>query len=86
MQRKYLPGQKKNTHSDTEVLLHLYRKLGVDFVYLLDGMFAFVMYCNGEYFMAHELLGIKPLYYYKIIREHHDNPFLFNTMGYSRSL
>jgi asparagine synthase (glutamine-hydrolysing) len=63
LQKKYLPEQKLNTHSDTEVLLHLYRKLGVDFVYLLDGMFAFAIYQNGEYFMARDPLGIKPIYY-----------------------
>jgi asparagine synthase (glutamine-hydrolysing) len=63
LQKKYLPEQKLNTHSDTEVLIHLYRKLGADFVYLLDGMFAFVIYQNGEYFMARDPLGIKPLYY-----------------------
>jgi asparagine synthase (glutamine-hydrolysing) len=63
LQRKYLSGYKLNTHSDTEVLLHLYRKFGPDFVYLLDGMFAFVIYENGEYLMARDPLGIKPLYY-----------------------
>jgi hypothetical protein len=26
------------------------------------------------------------LYYYKVIRERYDDPFLFNTMGHSRSL
>ena len=65
LQRKYLPNQKLKTHSDTEVLLHLFRKLGPDFVYLLDGMFAFVIYRNGEYLIARDPLGIKPLYYGK---------------------
>ncbi len=63
LQRKYLPLQKMNTHSDTEVLLHLYKALGADFVSQLDGMFAFVIYQNGEYLMARDPLGIKPLYY-----------------------
>jgi len=51
------------THSDTEVVLHLYRKLGVEFVNQLDGMFAFVIYYNGEFMLARDPLGIKPLYY-----------------------
>ena len=63
LQRRYLPDQKLRTHSDTEVILHLYHKLGADFVNLLDGMFAFVIYKDDEYLMARDPLGIKPLYY-----------------------
>jgi asparagine synthase (glutamine-hydrolysing) len=63
LQKTYLPEQNFKTHSDTEVLLHLYRKLGTDFIKLLDGMFAFVIYRGGEFIMARDPLGIKPLYY-----------------------
>ncbi len=62
LQAKYLPAVQLNTTSDTEVLLHLYKKFGPDFVKLLDGMFAFVIYQNGEYLLARDPLGIKPLY------------------------
>ncbi|CEH16719.1 asparagine synthase (glutamine-hydrolyzing) [Ceraceosorus bombacis] len=31
------------THSDCEVIIHLYREHGVDFVKMLDGMFSFVL-------------------------------------------
>ncbi|MDD2922673.1 MAG: asparagine synthetase B, partial [Anaerolineales bacterium] len=62
LQKKYLPEQKMKTHSDTEVMLHLYRKLGADFVKLLDGMFSFVIYHDGEFIMARDPFGIKPLY------------------------
>jgi asparagine synthase (glutamine-hydrolysing) len=62
LQRKYLSDAKLETHSDTEVLLHLYKKFGPEFVRLLDGMFAFVIYQNGEYLLARDPLGIKPLY------------------------
>jgi asparagine synthase (glutamine-hydrolysing) len=62
LQAKYLSGTALNTHSDTEVLLHLYKKFGPEFVKLLDGMFAFVIYQNGEYLLARDPLGIKPLY------------------------
>ncbi|CAO1625480.1 unnamed protein product [Parajaminaea phylloscopi] len=31
------------THSDCEVILHLYREHGADFVHLLDGMFSFIL-------------------------------------------
>jgi len=63
LQKKYLPELKMKTHSDTEVVLHLYRKLGVDFVKHLDGMFAFVIYQNGEFMLVRDPLGIKPLYF-----------------------
>jgi len=63
LQNKYLPDETMQGHSDTEVLLHLYRKLGPAFVELLDGMFAFAICDNGEYLLARDPLGIKPLYY-----------------------
>jgi asparagine synthase (glutamine-hydrolysing) len=63
LKRKYLPGLRAKTHSDTEVLIHLYRELGPDCVQLLDGMFAFAIQHNGEMFLARDPLGIKPLYY-----------------------
>ncbi|HEY5731042.1 MAG TPA: asparagine synthase B [Anaerolineales bacterium] len=63
LKRKHLPGLRVKTHSDTEVLIHLYRKLGTDIVKELDGMFAFALQHNGELFMARDPIGIKPLYY-----------------------
>lgn len=63
LQRRHLPNLSLKTHSDTEVLIHLYRKLGPKFVRMLDGMFAFVIYHEGEFLMARDPLGIKPLYY-----------------------
>ena len=65
LKRKHLPNLRVKTHSDTEVLLHLYRKMGPKFVKLLDGMFAFAIQHKGESFMARDPLGIKPLYYGK---------------------
>lgn len=32
-----------NTHSDCEVILHLYKEHGADFIQMLDGMFSFVL-------------------------------------------
>lgn len=63
LQRKYLPGVHLNTHSDTEVLIHLYRKFGPKCVELLDGMFAFAIQHKGETFLARDPIGIKPIYY-----------------------
>jgi asparagine synthase (glutamine-hydrolysing) len=61
--QEYLAGMQFQTHSDTEVILKLYKKLGAQCVELLDGMFAFAIVQGDELFMARDPLGIKPLYF-----------------------
>lgn len=53
------------TETDIEVLLHLYEDHGRDFVKLIKGMFAFVLYdCKaGTMTFGRDRLGEKPLYY-----------------------
>ena len=53
-----------STTSDTEVLLELYLKKGEKMLEELIGMFAFVIFDTqtGDYFMARDRLGVKPLY------------------------
>ncbi|HUF00147.1 MAG TPA: asparagine synthase B [Anaerolineales bacterium] len=63
LKRRYLSNLRVKTHSDTEVLLHLYRKFGPKFVIFLDGMFAFAIQHKGEILLARDPIGIKPLYY-----------------------
>ena len=52
------------THSDTEVLLRLYEKDGIDFVSKLNGMFAIAIYDKrtDEVFLIRDRIGVKPLY------------------------
>lgn len=54
------------TSSDTEVILHAYRKWGKDCVKHFSGMFAFALWDAGkqELFCARDPFGIKPFYYY----------------------
>lgn len=51
-------------HSDTEVLLHLYERMGEAMLDLLDGMFVLVIYDRREQvvFFARDRAGKKPLY------------------------
>jgi len=51
------------THSDSEVIVHLYEAFGYDFCNMLDGMFAFVVIDGDDFIAARDPLGIKPLYY-----------------------
>jgi asparagine synthase (glutamine-hydrolysing) len=61
-----LDGHSFKTSSDTEVILHLYRKYGNDCVNMLNGMFAFVIYdrVSRSVFLARDHFGIKPLYFF----------------------
>lgn len=51
------------THSDSEVVLHLYRDKGPQCVHDLDGMFAFALFDGDDFMLARDPIGIKPLYY-----------------------
>ncbi len=55
------------TKSDTEILLHGYRKWGEELPKKLRGMFAFAIWDieNQVLFCARDHFGIKPFYYYK---------------------
>lgn len=61
---KQLEGLECKTGTDTEVLLKLYERYGMQFVSALRGMFAFAIYDTrtSELHLARDTHGIKPLY------------------------
>ena len=77
--RSYLENksiQFKSSHSDTEVILHGIRVLGVDFLNKIIGQFA-IFYLDktkGVIFLARDRLGQKPLFYSKT-----DNKFTVSS-------
>ncbi|TPX31995.1 asparagine synthase (glutamine-hydrolysing) [Synchytrium microbalum] len=52
------------THSDCEIILHLYEEMGADLVPHLDGMFSFILYdtVKKTYLCARDHVGITTLY------------------------
>lgn len=60
-------GHSLKTHSDTEVIVHLYEEFRHECLDHLRGMFSFAVWDNRarDLFIARDRLGIKPLYYAK---------------------
>ncbi|HTE41413.1 MAG TPA: asparagine synthase (glutamine-hydrolyzing) [Steroidobacteraceae bacterium] len=58
-------GHRFATHSDTEVIVHLYEELGDAFLEKLEGMFGLALWdrARQRLIVARDGLGIKPIYY-----------------------
>lgn len=59
------------TNSDCEIIIHLYRKYGIDYtMHLLDGVFSFILIDNLSKMMyvARDAYGVRPLFYLKGIK------------------
>lgn len=58
-------GHRFRTNSDTEVIVHLWEQVGIDFPRHLNGMFAIALFDRAKrrVVLARDHVGIKPLYY-----------------------
>lgn len=65
LKAQQLPGVQFQTESDTEVILELFEKFGVEAISKLSGMFAFVLHHipSNETYVVRDRYGMKPLYY-----------------------
>jgi len=61
-------GYQFKTSSDTEVVLHLYKEYGTDFLNKLNGQFAIAIWDKKkeELFLARDRVGIRPLFFTEI--------------------
>lgn len=70
-------GREMRTESDTEVILELFSRDGIDAVHKIRGMFSFALLdrYRNEILLFRDRLGIKPLYYLV----GNNNEFLFSS-------
>lgn len=61
----HFPGEDFHSKTDTEVVLRLYEKFGIEFIARLNGDFAFCILDKklSKLFLVRDRAGIKPLYY-----------------------
>ena len=64
LKREYFNNEKFSTSSDTELLITMLNKFGMQSLNKLNGMFAFAYLSpNGELYLVRDRYGVKPLYY-----------------------
>ena len=79
-----IPNIKPESSSDCEIIIHLYKKYGIEqTLKLIDGVFSFILLDNKnkEIYVARDPFGIRPLYYIErkkdMISKLNDEIFIF---------
>lgn len=67
LRRTHLPDQSFHSHTDTEVILKLYIRFGIDFVKMINGDFAISIFDRQlqKIYLVRDRMGIKPFYIYE---------------------
>ncbi|MCZ6820737.1 MAG: asparagine synthase (glutamine-hydrolyzing) [Calditrichaeota bacterium] len=67
LREKYLDGYVFRSKTDTEVILYLYHRFGIDFVHKLEGDFAISILdeLRKKLYLIRDRVGVKPLYYFR---------------------
>ena len=67
LKKKYLSQQNFHSKTDTEVILKLFEKFGIDFIKELNGDFAISIYdkLKNKLYLIRDRIGVKPLYYFQ---------------------
>ena len=64
-----IPGVKPQTHSDCEVIIHLYKRYGIQqCLRMLDGYFAFILVDADTIYVARDTFGVRPLFVAEVSR------------------
>lgn len=66
LKQKFFSGTKFKSNTDTEVILFMYEKFGLDLFKHIKGMFAFALYDkkSNKIILGRDRYGIKPLFYF----------------------
>jgi asparagine synthase (glutamine-hydrolysing) len=66
------------TNSDCEVIIHLYKKYGIEqTLTMLDGVFAFILITSETIYAARDPYGVRPLYYFSVYQSDMRNKYFF---------
>ena len=66
LKKEYFQNKKFKSNTDTEIILKMYNKFGLNFLNYLKGMYAFALFDKkkNKIFIFRDRFGIKPLFYF----------------------
>lgn len=81
-------GVEPHTNSDCEIIIHLYKRFGIEYTLtLLDGYFSFILYDATDFtrepvvYVARDTYGVRPLYIMR--HRNNENSDYINDPGYT---